>query len=272
MVQQYGEGGGITVTMEGPFGGGGGSVTTKTTNITLPASAWKGAESPFSQVVDVDKVSINSQVNLQLSDEQLKNFPYAFTAVNEGGVVTVYSIGDKPIIDYTIQATILEVVTSGGGNAKIIGNTVGTTMPRTNWEQTDSTKADYLKGRDVLEMLIQTAQNTANSANNAAANAKTAADRAHTAANNAQKTADGKVSKENVTITLPRSNWSSNNQTVSVSGVTTDNDVFVSAAPASYIEYAECMIRCTTQENGKLTFSCSEVPTGDIYVNVIIFN
>ena len=39
----------------------------------------------------------------------------------------------------------------------IKGNTVGTTMPRTDWNQTDPTKADYLKGRDDLSQSIQDA-------------------------------------------------------------------------------------------------------------------
>ena len=39
----------------------------------------------------------------------------------------------------------------------IRGNTVGTTMPRTNYEQTDSTKADYLKGKDALDRKIEKA-------------------------------------------------------------------------------------------------------------------
>ena len=113
MAQQYGEGGSITVVMEGPFGGGGGGSFNKITNITLLASAWKGAESPYSQVVPVDKVSINSKVTLQPSVEQLEIFhdmDIAFTTENDGGVVTVYAIGDKPTSDYTIQATIMEVV------------------------------------------------------------------------------------------------------------------------------------------------------------------
>lgn len=112
MAQQYGEGGGITVTMDGPFGGGGGSYA-KITNITLPASEWKGAVSPYSQVVEVDSVSVNSQVNLQPSVEQLEIFhekDIAFTTKNDGGVVTVYAVGDKPTNDYTIQATVMEVV------------------------------------------------------------------------------------------------------------------------------------------------------------------
>ena len=111
MAQQYGEGGGITVNMEGPFGGSGSSV--KMTEITLLASGWKGAESPYSQVVTVNDVSVNSMVNLQPSVAQLEIFhnkDIAFTTENDGGVVTVYAVGDKPTNDYTIQATITEVV------------------------------------------------------------------------------------------------------------------------------------------------------------------
>lgn len=111
MALQYGAGGTITVSMEGPFGGGGTAV--KLTEITLLASAWKGGESPYSQVVAVEGVSVNSMVNLQPSVEQLEIFhdkDLAFTTENDAGVVTVYAIGDKPANDYTIQATIMEVV------------------------------------------------------------------------------------------------------------------------------------------------------------------
>lgn len=47
---------------------------------------------------------------------------------------------------------------------KIRGFTVGTTMPRTNYEQTDPAKADYLRGKDELDKKITKAQNTANEA------------------------------------------------------------------------------------------------------------
>ena len=111
MAQQYGEGGGITVSMEGPFGSSGTAV--KLTEVTLLASGWKGGESPYYQVVDVEGVSVNSMVNLQPSVEQLEIFhdkDIAFTTENDGGVVTVFAIGDKPTNDYTIQATLVEVV------------------------------------------------------------------------------------------------------------------------------------------------------------------
>lgn len=74
---------------------------------------------------------------------------------------------------------------------KIGGNTVGNLMPRTSWEQKDPTKADYLKGRDALEMLIQkTGADAKNEAIGVANQAKAAADNAKTAADNAQASAD----------------------------------------------------------------------------------
>ena len=81
--------------------------------IRLPAAAWMGEESPYSQVVSVPGVGENSMVNLQPSVEQLKIFQdkeIAFSTENDNGLVTVYVFGDKPSLDYTIQATIMEVV------------------------------------------------------------------------------------------------------------------------------------------------------------------
>ena len=72
----------------------------------------------------------------------------------------------------------------------IKGNTVGTTMPRTDFNQENPAKADYLKGRDDLLQLIATAKSAGDEANTAAGNAQSAANNAQTAANNAQAAAD----------------------------------------------------------------------------------
>lgn len=80
--------------------------------VTLLASEWVGEASPYSQVVTLAGVTENSQVDLTPSVEQLAVFHHkdlAFVTENEGGVVTVYAIGDKPMNDYTIQVTITEV-------------------------------------------------------------------------------------------------------------------------------------------------------------------
>ena len=80
--------------------------------VTLLASAWIGSENLFSQVVSLNGVTKNSQIDLTPSVEQLAIFhekDLTFVTENEGGVVTVYAIGQKPQNDYTIQVTITEV-------------------------------------------------------------------------------------------------------------------------------------------------------------------
>lgn len=80
--------------------------------IELPASAWTGDKSPYSQVVNIPGITERSQVDLTPSVEQLVIFhqkDLTLVAENEDGVVTVYAIGDKPANDYDIQATITEV-------------------------------------------------------------------------------------------------------------------------------------------------------------------
>ena len=82
-------------------------------NVSLPASKWVGSGSLYSQVVYIAGITENSQVNLNPSVEQLSIFyekDISFTTVNEGGVVTVYVIGQKPQNDYTIPADIVEVI------------------------------------------------------------------------------------------------------------------------------------------------------------------
>lgn len=88
------------------------SVGSRIAYIDLFSANWQGAASPYSQVVDVAGATKNSQVDLTPSVEQLsifRNKDLAFVTENEGGVVTVYAIGQKPTNDYTIQVTITEV-------------------------------------------------------------------------------------------------------------------------------------------------------------------
>ena len=119
-------------------------------SVTLLASAWMGSGDAYYQVVELPDVTPNTKVDLQPTSEQLAEFHnkvLAFVAENEGGVVTVYAIGDRPAGDHTIQTTLTEVEGAG----KIRGNTVGTTMPRPDWNQTDPTKADYIKNKEAVD-------------------------------------------------------------------------------------------------------------------------
>jgi hypothetical protein len=83
-------------------------------SISLPASKWaKESENLYSQVVSIAGTTESSQVNLVLSVEQMAVFyekDITFVTENDSGVVTVYVIGQKPQNDYTIQASIVEVV------------------------------------------------------------------------------------------------------------------------------------------------------------------
>lgn len=90
----------------------GGAAATRVVQVTLLASAWTGAASRYSQVINVDRATKYSKVDLQPSVEQLEIFhdkDIAFTTENEDGVITAFAIGDKPTMSYTIQATVTEV-------------------------------------------------------------------------------------------------------------------------------------------------------------------
>lgn len=118
-------------------------------SVTLLASAWVADGDKYSQVVEVSGVTAHTKVDLQPTAEQLEEFHYkvlAFVTENDGGKVTVYSIGDKPENDHTIQITKTEVE----GVGKIRGNTVGTTMPKPDWNQTDPKQADYIHNKPAL--------------------------------------------------------------------------------------------------------------------------
>lgn len=82
----------------------------------------------------------------------------------------------------------------------------------------------------------------------------------------------GAVTQAVHTISLVSTDWSSHSQTKTVSGVTADNTVIVSPAPASAADYAAAGILCTAQGANSLTFTCTEDPTNNISVNVLILN
>lgn len=111
MAQEYGASSEIVVEMAGPYGSMG--TAAKLVEITMPATGWKGAISPYSQEVSVEGASVSSMVELRPSAaqvEQMRASGIALMAVNDGGEVTVYAIGNKPQEHLVIQAALLEVV------------------------------------------------------------------------------------------------------------------------------------------------------------------
>lgn len=81
--------------------------------VTLLADAWEGTESPYRQEVTIDGVTKRSKIDLQPDSEQLSVFyekDVTFLAENDNGNVTILCIGQKPVHDYTLQATMTEVI------------------------------------------------------------------------------------------------------------------------------------------------------------------
>ena len=91
----------------------------KPVSVTIYADKWiQASDDRYYQIVSVENATIteNSKVDLQPSSEQLDIFhekDLAFVTENEDGVVSVFCVGQVPTNDYTIQATVTEVVVNG---------------------------------------------------------------------------------------------------------------------------------------------------------------
>ena len=234
-MPEYGSGGDLTVIMEGPFSGGGGTEA-KSTKMNAPAAEWKGSISPYSQVVQVDGVSVRSKVDIQLSVDQMELFhnqDITFTTENKGGVVTLFAVGDKPLADCEFSITLSEVIATGdSGETVIRGNTVSTSTPRTDLNQTDPNKSDYLKGREVITGMVKTGR-----------------------------------------ATLLSGGWVNNQQTVAVEGVLAGDDkqaIVTVADPDDLEVYLDCNIKLSGNGEETLIFDCDDVPGSNVRVNVLI--
>lgn len=74
----------------------------------------------------------------------------------------------------------------------------------------------------------------------------------------------------NTTVTLAVANWSSNTQTVNVTGMTATGVVLVSPDPTDQADYTSAGIICSAQAAGSLEFTCTNTPTNDIDVVVVM--
>ena len=84
---------------------------------------------------------------------------------------------------------------------------------------------------------------------------------------------NAKATPKSVTVSLPASGWSSNTQTVTVSGVLADESaqlIMPVPALASQTAYYEAGILVTGQAANSLTFTCQNVPTEDLTVYVVM--
>lgn len=79
-----------------------------------------------------------------------------------------------------------------------------------------------------------------------------------------------RLTKVNTTITLAAADWSSNSQTVNVTGMTATGIVMVSPDPTDQADYTAAGIICSAQAAGTLTFTCDSTPANDIDVVVVM--
>ena len=131
----------------------------------------KASDDRYYQKVSVDGANITnrSKIDLQTSSEQVEIFhtkELSFVAENvikdsllEPGVY-IYCVGQIPQDTYTIQVTVTETTESVVGD-RIIGNTTTTPRPKPDWNQTDETKADYIKNKpDIAGMISGSIEET----------------------------------------------------------------------------------------------------------------
>ena len=76
-------------------------------------------------------------------------------------------------------------------------------------------------------------------------------------------------------ITLTTAGWADNQQTVTLTGVSADEDsqfILPTPATASRTMYNDCDIQCITQAANSLTFSCATVPTDALSVYILLMD
>lgn len=82
------------------------------TSVTLLSAGWSG-EGPYTQSITLPNITANNKVDLcpdaiaiqQMVDDDV----IALYVENNDGALTAYAVGNKPIIDLTIQAIVTEV-------------------------------------------------------------------------------------------------------------------------------------------------------------------
>lgn len=111
MAQSYGVPNSFTATFTGPYSGSTDAV--KIRNITLGVNAWKGGESPYTQSVEVEGVTVNSVPDLVAdtqAQEILSNSRCVVHLENNGGTITAVAVGGKPTENLELQVILQEGV------------------------------------------------------------------------------------------------------------------------------------------------------------------
>ena len=118
------------------------------------------------------------------------------------------------------------------------GNVAGFVFPKPDWNQQDASKADFIRGKETVEVALAAKQ-----------------PKHRTAA-----------------LTLTAAGWEENRQIVSCAGITAGNALIVASAPENYEDYSKAGVYCAAQEAGMLTFLCKSAPAADLTANILILD
>ena len=82
----------------------------------------------------------------------------------------------------------------------------------------------------------------------------------------------GGSSPTTASVFIAVSDWSGTSCAKTVSGVTTGSTIFVSPAATSFQGYCDSQVRASAQGTNSITFTCVDVPSDSLTVNVAVFN
>jgi hypothetical protein len=125
--------------------------------VTLEETWNQDAEGKYSQVISLDDITEHSRLDLQPDVNMLAEFKQlglVFVTENNGGIITVYSVGNMPSKSYTMQATIVN--TECDGQEVVIGLPIGASATQSDFNQTDETKSDYIKNKPDINGIVDT--------------------------------------------------------------------------------------------------------------------
>lgn len=124
---------------------------------------------------------------------------------------------------------------------------------------------------DAALAAVEQVVDTADAASAAASAASTAAASAESAATAAQAAVASKQAQHKtatVTLASGQSSWSN----LSVTGVTANNTVIVTPAPASFAAWVTSGVYCSGQGAGTLSFAASATPSAALTANIVILD
>lgn len=80
------------------------------------------------------------------------------------------------------------------------------------------------------------------------------------------------TTRQEVTISLPLSEWADGQQIISIPSVMPESTIIVGSDIGSEPTYSDCGVYCSNQGTGTLTFTAAWLPDSDLIANAVILN